>query len=50
MLPADLERSLRHLDDAELDRLLEAAAAEAQRRGREDRSRVGSEVRQRPPR
>ena len=24
-LPADLERSMRHLDDAQLDRLLEAA-------------------------
>ncbi|MDE0530016.1 MAG: hypothetical protein OXI01_01005, partial [Albidovulum sp.] len=35
MLPADLERSLRHLDDAELDRLVDAATAEARRRGRQ---------------
>ena len=34
-LPADLERSLRHLDDADLDRLVEAATAEARRRGRQ---------------
>ena len=33
-LPANLERSLRHLDDGDLDRLLEAATAEARRRGR----------------
>ena len=35
MLPADLERSLRHLDDADLDRLVDAATAEARRRGRQ---------------
>ena len=33
-LPANLGRSLRHLDDGDLDRLLEAVAAEARRRGR----------------
>ena len=33
-LPANLNRSLRHLDDGDLDRLLEAATAEARRRGR----------------
>ena len=41
-LPADLERSLRHLDDAQLDRLLEAAAAEAHRRGRTDGRKPGT--------
>ncbi len=35
-LPANLGRSLRHLDDEDLDRLLVAAAAEARRRGRTD--------------
>ncbi len=35
-LPANLGRSLRHLDDEDLDRLLEAVAAEARRRGRPD--------------
>ncbi|MDE0255777.1 MAG: hypothetical protein OYG32_13370 [Rhodospirillaceae bacterium] len=44
-LPADLERSLRHLDDAQLDRLLEAAAAEARRRGRTDGRKPGTETR-----
>ena len=34
-LPADLDRSLRHLEDADLDRLVEAATAEARRRGRQ---------------
>ena len=34
-LPADLARSLRHLGDADLDRLVEAATAEARRRGRQ---------------
>lgn len=34
-LPGDLERALRYLDDAQLDRLLQAVAAEDQRRGRE---------------
>ena len=33
-LPANLDRSLRHLDDADLDRLVEAATAETRRRGR----------------
>ncbi len=33
--PANLARSLRHLDDADLDRLVEAATAEARRRGRQ---------------
>ena len=32
-LPANLDRSLRHLDDRDLNRLLEAATAEARRRG-----------------
>ena len=35
-LPADLERALRHLDDAQLDRFRDAVAAEARRRGRPD--------------
>ncbi|MDE0617547.1 MAG: hypothetical protein OXH87_08155 [Rhodospirillaceae bacterium] len=47
-LPADLERSLRHLDDAQLDRLLEAAAAEAQRRGRTGGRKPGKETRGKP--
>ena len=34
-LPADLDRSLRLLDDAQLDRLLQSARAEARRRGRD---------------
>ena len=34
VLPANLGRSLRYLDDGDLDRLLEAAAAELRRRGR----------------
>ncbi len=33
-LPADLGRSLRLLDDAQLDRLMEAVTEEVQRRGR----------------
>jgi len=32
-LPADLARSLRHLDDAQLEELLRTAKAEARRRG-----------------
>ncbi|MDE0173722.1 MAG: hypothetical protein OYH76_01855 [Defluviicoccus sp.] len=32
-LPADLARSLRHLDDAQLEELLRTATAEARRRG-----------------
>ena len=47
-LPADLERSMRHLDDAQLDRLLEAAAAEARRRGRRDGRNPGTETRRQP--
>ncbi len=47
-LPADLERSMRHLDDAQLDRLLEAAAAEARRRGRMDGRNPGTETRRQP--
>ena len=35
-LPAALDRALRHLDDAQLDRLRDAVAAEARRRGRPD--------------
>ena len=35
-LPADLDRALRHLDDAEFDRLRDAVAEEARRRGRPD--------------
>ncbi len=44
-LPADLERSLRHLNDADLDRLVEAAAAEARRRGRQTGERPGGRAR-----
>ena len=35
LLPADLGRSLRLLDDGDLDRLLRAVRAEARRRGRD---------------
>ena len=35
-LPVNLERSLCHLDDAQQDRLLDAAGVEARRRGRTD--------------
>ena len=48
MLPADLERSLRHLDDAELDRLVAAATAEARRRGRQAGKTSGGKARGRP--
>ena len=34
VLPSDLSASLRHLDDMQLDTLLQAVAAEARRRGR----------------
>ena len=34
VLPSDLSGSLRHLDDGQLDRLLQAVAEEARRRGR----------------
>ena len=44
-LPADLERSLRHLNDADLDRLVEAASAEARRRGRRTGGTPGGRAR-----
>ncbi len=44
-LPANLGRSLRHLDDGDLDRLLEAVAAEARRRGRPDGKTSGARAR-----
>ncbi len=44
-LPANLGRSLRHLDDGDLDRLLEAVAAEARRRGRTDGKTTGARAR-----
>ena len=47
-LPADLGRSLRHLDDADLDRLVEAATAEARRRGRRAGESSGGRGRGRP--
>ena len=47
-LPADLECSLRHLDDAQLDRLREAAAAEARRRGLRDGRKTRPEARRQP--
>ena len=47
-LPADLGRSLRYLDDAQLDRLLEAAGAEARRRGRLDGKTAGGGTRGKP--
>ena len=34
-LPADLDRALRYLDDAELERLQQAVSAEARRRGQQ---------------
>ena len=37
-----------YLDDAQLDRLLEAAAAEARRRGRQDGKKVGGGTRGKP--
>ena len=49
VLPADLDRALRYLDDAELDRLQQAVSAEARRRGQQpaegDASDSGREVR-----
>ncbi len=45
-LPADLGRALRHLDDADFDRLLECVTAEARRRGRQDSKAVGGKTRQ----
>ena len=47
-LPANLGRSLRHLDDGDLDRLLEAVAAEARRRGRTDGKTSGGRARGKP--
>ena len=47
-LPADLGGSLRHLDDADLDRLVEAATAEARRRGRQAGKTSGGSGRGRP--
>ena len=49
LLPADLARALRRLDDAELDRLLEAAGAEARRRGRRDARTAGAKPRRTRP-
>ena len=48
MLSADLDRSLRHLDDAELDRLVDAATTEARRRGRQAGKTSGGKGRGRP--
>ncbi len=47
-LPANLGRSLRHLDDGDLDRLLEAVAAEARRRGRPAGKTSGGKARGKP--
>ena len=47
-LPADLDRALRHLDDAQLDRLRAAVAAEARRRGRAHGKTSGRGARRRP--
>ena len=47
-LPSDLGGALRHLDDAQLDRLLDAAAAEARRRGRQDGKTAGGGAREKP--
>ena len=44
-LPVDLERLLRHPDDAPLDRLLESAAAEARGRDRTDTRKPATEAR-----
>ena len=46
--PSDLGGALRHLDDAQLDRLLDAAAAEARRRGRQDGRTAGGGTRGKP--
>lgn len=48
LLPADLDRALRHLDDAELDRLRDAVAAESRRRGRPVGKASEPGTRQRP--
>ena len=47
-LPADLAGALRHLDDAELDRLRDAVAAESRRRGRPDGKTSGRGTGRRP--
>ena len=47
-LPANLGRSLRYLDDEDLDRLLEAVAAEARRRGRPDGKSSVARARRKP--
>ena len=43
LLPGDLPRSLRHLDDGQLEELLRAAGAEARRRGLKA---AGADIRQ----
>ena len=48
VLPADLDRALRNLDDAQLDRLRDAVAAEARRRGRPDGKTSEPGARRRP--
>ena len=47
-LPADLDGALRHLDDAQLDRLRDAVAAELRRRGRPDGKTPERGTRRRP--
>ena len=47
-LLADLDGALRHLDDAQLDRLREAVEAEARRRGRPDGKTPEQGTRRRP--
>ena len=47
-LPADLDRALRYLDDEQLDRLRDAVAAEARRRGRPDGKTSEPRARRRP--
>ena len=53
-LPADLDRALRYLDDAELERLQQAVSAEARRRGQlpaeDDAPESGREDRKTPGR
>ena len=48
LLPADLAGALGHLDDAQLDRLRDAVAAEARRRGRPDGKTSEPGARRRP--
>ena len=43
-LPADLGRALRHLDDADFDRLFESVTAEARRRRRRDSKTAGGKT------